>query len=457
MPDDDFFDDLLDRLSERTEHGLRTATDGWPWSEWVEEVRRLTRLFAPLAGSAIGLRFPPLPASYAWLAALSSLGCQVFLLDEQLTPERLGELCELEGIDQVVDPARVLDPGPVGGSSRARASRRSDRGRLTIFTSGSTGKPKAVHHDWRSLTRPVRQTDWASSQTWLLTYRPQLYAGLQVFAHCLVNGCSLVLPDSGMGVPELYELMHARRVTCISATPSYWRRLITLRGSARSDLPDLEQITLGGEVCDQPLLDSLHQLFPKARIVHIYATSELGRCFSVKDGRAGFPVRYLSEPTEDGVEMRVEEGELWVRSANAMIGMGSAPGESSRPAGEWIATGDLVERVGDRWFFVGRRTEVINVGGNKVHPLRIEQVVLEDPDVLEARAFARSSSLVGQMVACELMVRPGADGGEVCRRVGETCRQRLAPHERPRFLEVVAAIGLSDAGKKLRRLPDARG
>jgi hypothetical protein len=82
----------------------------------------------------------------------------------------------------------------------------------------------------------------------------------------------------------------------------------------------LIQVTLGGEVVDQQILDSLRRTFPHARIVHIYATTELGRCFSVTDGRAGFPARYLTEPTADGVVLGVEDGELVVRSANAMEG-----------------------------------------------------------------------------------------------------------------------------------------
>ncbi len=71
---------------------------------------------------------------------------------------------------------------------------------------------------------------------------------------------------------------------------------------------------------DQGLLDQLHARFPQARIVHIYATTELGRCFSVADGRAGFPTSYLNQPTRDGVWLRLAGDELEVQSANGMVG-----------------------------------------------------------------------------------------------------------------------------------------
>ena len=90
---------------------------------------------------------------------------------------------------------------------------------------------------------------------------------------------------------------------------------------AKSDLLaqlPIVQITLGGEVVDQAVLDRLKNAFPKSRLVHIYATTEMGRCFSVNDGLAGFPASYLKAPLPDGVELKIEDGQLMIRSANSM-------------------------------------------------------------------------------------------------------------------------------------------
>ncbi len=84
---------------------------------------------------------------------------------------------------------------------------------------------------------------------------------------------------------------------------------------------------------------------------------------------------------------------------------------------EWLPTGDLIERVGDRCFFAGRRNDVINVGGNKVQPVRVEKVIQAIPGVRDVRVFSRSSSLVGQMVACEFVPEPGFDTEEVKRAI----------------------------------------
>jgi acyl-CoA synthetase (AMP-forming)/AMP-acid ligase II len=219
----------------------------------------------------------------------------------------------------------------------------------------------------------------------------------------------------------------------------------------------LEQITLGGEVADQPLLDALEESFPSARVVHIYATSELGRCFSVKDGIAGFPAVFLDSPSDEGVELKLEGGELHVRTKNAMLTSTDDHGGGGARESDWRPTGDQVERVGDRCYFVGRRSDHINVGGNKVQPLRVEQVIQAVPGVCDVRVFARRSSLVGEMVACEFITEPGFEPERVKQAVLKSCLEQLAVHERPRWVEPVSAIALSNAGKKIRQQGSTAG
>ena len=231
-----------------------------------------------------------------------------------MNPESMSQLAERHELEFVAAMQTQDQPFPDAIRRRDVRPDRSGHGTVTIFTSGTTGEPKAVRHGWETLTRPVRGSSPSGPQTWLLTYRPSLYAGIQVFMHYLVNRDALVLPDPGrLPATELTGLMQAHRVTCVSATPSYWRRLITL-GSARpasAAAPGPDYPGRGGVV--QALLDALKQLFPMARLVHIYATSELGRCFSVSDGRAGFPASYLDAPSREGVELKMEDGELHVR------------------------------------------------------------------------------------------------------------------------------------------------
>jgi len=249
------------------------------------------------------------------------------------------------------------------------------------------------------------------------------------------------------------HLMTEQRVEYGSATPSYWRRLLLMAEKSELRKVPLKQITLGGELTDQQILDQLQDLFPNARLVHIYATTEMGRCFAVTDRLAGFPTAILDRPTPDNVEIKIEQGQLFVRSANAMLEYYRREPSSGRHESmpDWFATGDLVEVRGDRVHFVGRQGDMINVGGNKVHPVLVENVIRQVPGIADVRVFARSSSITGQIVACEIIVSEGSAVDRVRRDVAEACNNTLTSFQRPRIIDVVPEIAVTGAGKKARR------
>jgi acyl-CoA synthetase (AMP-forming)/AMP-acid ligase II len=169
----------------------------------------------------------------------------------------------------------------------------------------------------------------------------------------------------------------------------------------------------------------------------------------VTDGQAGFPSRILGAASADGVELRIEDGELQVRSANAMRGYDAASG-APNPTGDWFATGDLVRCEGDRCYFVGRKSDIINVGGNKVSPLEVEQVLRDVPGVADLRVYAKASSIVGQLVAVQIVPICAQDSEAVRAAVVDAGLQRLTPAQRPRVVEIVDRIELSEAGKTKR-------
>jgi acyl-CoA synthetase (AMP-forming)/AMP-acid ligase II len=113
----------------------------------------------------------------------------------------------------------------------------------------------------------------------------------------------------------------------------------------------------------------------------------------------------------------------------------------------WTRTGDLVELRDDRVYFVGRRSDLMNVGGNKVAPLEVERVIRELPEVADVRVYGRGSSIAGQLVVCDIVPAVGVSAEQVKQRVSEHCRQRLAAHARPRMIAVVNQIELTAAGK----------
>jgi acyl-CoA synthetase (AMP-forming)/AMP-acid ligase II len=319
---------------------------------------------------------------------------------------------------------------------------------LMIRTTGTTGLPKAARHDWRVLTQTVAGIRPAPTQRWLLAYGLHQFAGIQILLHVVASQATLVAPFPRQPKDGL-EAMIRDGVTCVSATPTYWRFLLTEARSRRAELPPLEQITLGGEASPADLLDDLRTTFPGARISQVYASTELGSITSVRDGRPGIAVADLFSEENPTANVRVTDGELWVRPAAGMLGYAGQPNEATAP-GEWRPTGDLVEIVDGRVLFRGRTSEVINVGGVKVHPLPVEERIAALDSVAAARVFGRPSKLTGFIVAAEIVPAPdaGADHEQIRTDVNGAVSD-LPRAWQPRHLSFVEAIE-TKGGKTVR-------
>jgi acyl-coenzyme A synthetase/AMP-(fatty) acid ligase len=346
------------------------------------------------------------------LAGAALAGAEACQYQADLSPGDFGEQARALGHKAVVTRREELGDGfelltpealvamaPTGTGPPAPAPEQP----VIIRTTGTTGAPKAARYDWRLLARTVAGVTPRPEQRWLLAYGPHQFAGIQVIQHVLAAQATLVAPFPRQPRDGLAALLE-HGVTCVSATPTYWRFLLAEARSAGAELPALEQITLGGEAAAGDLLTDLQAAFPGARISHVYASTEFGSIASVRDGKPGFPVSALFSDSNPDSHIKVVDGELWVRARAGMFGYA---GDNDSPAADseadWHATGDMVEIEDGRVAFRGRSSEVINVGGVKVHPLPVENRITALDRVSLARVFGRPNPLTGAIVAAEVV------------------------------------------------------
>ena len=440
--------ELLRRGAERQPDALAMIAEGGEWT-----YARLTAEAESLAGGLqergierFAIVSNDIPRVVALLAAASLVGAEACTYAPDIAVEELDRqavsfahsivVSDRDDLgDAVTD---IVRPEDLLGEPVAVAVL-PERRPLLVLTTGSTGTPKGVRHDWsRQLSRMSSARD-GSGQVWLLAYGPQQFAGLQVLIHTLGTGATLVAP-SVRRPQAVLELIHDHAVSHISATPTFWRFMLAEFRQDSRPVPPLQQITLGGEAAPGALLDELRETWPDARISHIYAGSEFGSTGSVRDGDDGLPVSLLDETNESGVSLKIVDGELYVRSGASMLGY---HGEDDRPADEWWPTGDLVEVVGDRIEFRGRKTDVINVGGVKVHPLPVEDRVTAVPGVQAARVYGRANALVGAVVAVDVVLAPGADDKAVKAAIREACADLPRPWQ-PKSIQVVEELAMKE-------------
>jgi acyl-coenzyme A synthetase/AMP-(fatty) acid ligase len=329
-------------------------------------------------------------------------------------------------------------------------SRRAPRAtEWVLFTSGTTGRPKMVGHSLAGLTGAIGRGRASDTVVWGTFYDIRRYGGLQIFLRALHDGGSLVLSDAQEPVGDFLSRLGRHGVTHMSGTPSHWRRAL-MSPAAHAMSP--RYVRLSGEIADQAILDNLAAFYPTARVGHAYASTEAGVGFDVNDGKEGFPASLIGAPGE--VEMKVVDGTLRIRSPRAASGYvgASAPALADRDG--FVDTGDMLERIGERYHFAGRKGGIINVGGLKVHPEEVEGVINRHPQVRMSLVHPRKSPITGAIVVAEVVLREEAKADGVDARIGvlrgeilDLCRARLAQHKVPAMIRFVPALSVAASGK----------
>jgi acyl-CoA synthetase (AMP-forming)/AMP-acid ligase II len=154
--------------------------------------------------------------------------------------------------------------------------------------------------------------------------------------------------------------------------------------------------------------------------------------------------------------MKVVDGSLRIRSPRTATRYLGHDAECLRDADGFVDTGDIVERRGDRYHFVGRRGGIINVGGLKVHPEEVEAVINGHPSVRMSLVRTRASPITGALVVADVVLETEADAANGARaalanELLERCRRGLARHKVPATITFVPALAIAATGKILRR------
>ena len=359
-------------------------------------------------------------------------------------------LDELSGVDVplVVRCDRAVWVGAVDRTSQYETE-------WILFTSGTTGVPKMVVHTLATLSGAIKSSgSLAGPLVWATFYDIRRYGGLQILLRTLLGGGSLVLSAPGEGAATFLMRARDHGVTHITGTPSHWRRAL-MSPEAQSVSPSYAR--LSGEIADQAVIDHLQSTYPYAKVGHAFASTEAGVAFEVTDGHAGFPNDLLL-PNGSGVTLKIEDDTLRIRSPRTALRYLGNHDESLLDAEGFVDTGDVVELRGNRWYFVGRRGGIINVGGLKIHPEEVEAVINRHPGVRMSLVTARKNPITGAIVAAEVVLASDVDhaldvaGTESTRaEILAACRSALPAHKVPASIRFVSSLQVTPSGKLGRR------
>ena len=305
---------------------------------------------------------------------------------------------------------------------------------LALYTSGTTGTPERVEQTLDGLTRNVKRDEKFENDVWAFAYNPSHFAGLQVFFQAISN-LNTIIYIFEQSIDQIREAIEEYEITHISATPTFYRlRLQRLNG----EFPTIMRLTSGGERFEPSLKESLKNLFPNAKFRNVYALTEAGSLLESDGELFQIPQRFSDQ-------IRVtEESELAIHESLL------ADSVADEVSDGWFYTGDLVEYETENQFrFVGRESDFVNIGGYRVNPHEVEEIINNVDSVRVATVTARESSVTGHILVAEVEPVAGVNSEEVKETVRSTV-DGLEKWKQPRIIDIVNEINQSRSGKRVR-------
>ena len=362
-----------------------------------------------------------------------------------------------------------VDAGPAGVNGGAAPLPSLEDVAALQYTGGTTGVSKGA---------VLTHANFAAQAKQLAAWMPELVPGEEVFLAALpffhVFGLTvgLVLPV-GLGATmivepnpretgRLIDAVNRHRVTIVPIVPALAHSIASHGQGRRLEVRSIKLCVSGSA----PLADETVRRFEEitgGRLVEGYGLTEASPVTHVNPARGRRKIGHIGLPLPD-TDCRIVsiedakteaptgvEGELLIRGPQIMRGYWNRPEETALALSDgWLHTGDLAV-VDDEGYFriVGRKKDMIVVGGFKVYPDEVDRTLAEHPDVVEAATIGIPDERRGEIVKSFVVMREGAtaDRDMLLRH----CRERLASYKIPREIELRESLPKSSVLKVLRR------
>ena len=363
-------------------------------------------------------------------------------------------------------PGLLRGIGPAGGDADPSA----DTSAYILFTSGTTSRPKGVevtHGNLLTHMKTLIRHYGYTQRAQILNILPLHHADglLQGPVVAFVTGATCVRPMRfSIGqMPALLDSLYRHRVTHMVTVPAMLQ-LIDALGEQHGDAfrnPDFKFVISTAGYLDPALWARFEARFG-TMIVNVYGLTETV-CESLycgpdeatrKVGTIGKPVDTECRVVGDGGTDVApgQTGELWMRGPHIMKGYFEMPAETAEvmtPDG-WFKTGDLCTVDADGFYnIVGRKKNVIIVGGMNVYPDDVANILRKIPGVMDAAVWGEADETWGESVTAAVMPQPGATVD--LNLLSDAFLQYGAVNMLPRHIHVVPEFPRGPAGKVIIR------
>ncbi len=311
---------------------------------------------------------------------------------------------------------------------------------LVLFTSGTSGEPKAAVHNFNLLLEKFKTHRKALRTVNFLLF--DHWGGLNTLLHTLSNaGTVLALKDRSPD--SVCAFIEKHKIELLPASPTFLNLLLISEAYKRHDLSSLTLITYGTEPMPLSLLERLQKHFPDIKLQQTYGLIELGvlRSKSREDGSLWVKIG------GEGFNWRVIENMLQIKADSAMLGYINAPSPFTDDG--WFMTGDQVEVDGEWLKILGRKSEIINVGGDKVYPAEVEGIILEVENVSDVTVYGEKNPIMGNIVCAKVTpIHIPENEKEFIASIKKFCKSKLQSFKVPVRIKIIDTNQYNERFKK---------
>jgi long-chain acyl-CoA synthetase len=312
---------------------------------------------------------------------------------------------------------------------------------LVLFSSGSTGKSKASLSDFSDILSKFMVSRHSLRAIAFLLF--DHIGGINTLLYTLSNaGCVVAVNERTP--EEVLSIIEKYKVELLPTSPTFINLILLSEAYKRFNLNSLKTITYGTEPMPESTLKRLHELFPDIQLKQTYGLSELGILRSQSKGPDSLWVKVGGE----GFETRVIGGLLEVKAKSAMLGYLNAPSPFTEDG--WFKTGDSVLTDGEFIKILGRESEIINVGGEKVYPMEVESIIQEFDNVAEVTVYGKKNAITGNIVCATVRLMCPDDPKKFSTALKKYCRGKMQAFKVPVKVEIDYEKQYSQRFKKTR-------
>lgn len=327
---------------------------------------------------------------------------------------------------------------------------KKDSAGLILFSSGTTGKSKASVLDVEKMLNKYRHIDQAKPSRIMTFLMLDHIGGINTLFHTL-RTAGTVITIKNREPKTILSAIEKFRVEILPTTPTFLNMLLMSGAEKDYDLSSLKLVTYGTEPMQISVLKKLQEVFPSIKFKQTYGLSELGILPTKSKEDGSLWMKLGSE----GFQYKIIDGVLWIKSDYAMMGYLNAKAPFDEEG--YFDTQDMVEIDGDYVRILGRKSEIINVGGEKVYPQEVENVILQMKNVRNVLVTNHPSPVTGNVVKAIVQLADGEDSKSFKSKLSQFCSLQLEPYKVPMLVVFTDNDLHSDRFKKIRNLKQING